>query len=74
MKQLLSKENLKMNQPTTAFLENYYYSKGALDYRDKLLSALSEMESTEALRAFEYVMAIHPDLPDTPKGGFTEWD
>ena len=40
----------------------YYYGKGALDYRDKLLAAIGDLPRTgSALQAYELVRDIFPD-------------
>jgi hypothetical protein len=41
--------------------ENYYYTKGALDYRDQLLEALSQMRSVpETEFALRFVRSTFP--------------
>jgi hypothetical protein len=51
-------ENDKNNETTYA----YYYSKGGLDYRDKLLALLSTMpKGSSALQAFYLVLNQFPD-------------
>ena len=71
---LLSLELMKMSQATKVEDEKdhetvygYYYSKGALDYRDRLLEALGALPLGRSARdAFYVLLETYPDTYPGP--------
>lgn len=65
----LSMELLKLSQATSQEgdenhekVYSYYYSKGALDYRDKLLEVLGNVYNTSsAADAYRILLKTYPD-------------
>jgi len=63
-------------QETDAELETtfgYYYSKGALDFRDKLLAKMGALPPTySALEAYYVLLDTFPDPPSGSSPGSTQ--
>jgi len=47
--------------------EGYYYSKGGLDYRDKLLALMFEYVENGGTSAREILIFIQSTFPDAPE-------